>query len=285
MVVTRPHARLEAFSDLVDRRGLELYRDLPWRNTDDPYEVLLSEVMLQQTQVSRVQVRWDAWLAAFPTLDALAAAPLASVLERWQGMGYNRRAVALKNAAVQCADIHAGEVPDDYDRLLDLPGVGPSTAAGVRIFAYGHAEVYLETNVRTVFIHELFGDADQVSDKQIIPLVEQTCDKEDPRRWYYALMDYGNYLKKTRPNPSRRSKHHTKQSNYEGSNRQKRAILLREALALPGSSTEQLSQLLTAEEMRAGRDPIACSDTERILSALRAEGFLKCDEEGHWFVG
>ncbi|MCL1891280.1 MAG: adenine glycosylase [Coriobacteriia bacterium] len=254
--------------------GNRLYRDLPWRGTDNPYEVLISEIMLQQTQVSRVLTHWERWLAVFPTVDALAAAPLAEVLERWQGLGYNRRAVALK----RCADIisaeWAGEVPHEYDELLALPGIGPATAGGVCVFAYQKPQVYLETNVRTVFIHEFFAESDSVKDTEIIPLVEQTCSADNPRGWYYALLDYGSYLKKTLPNPSRRSAHHSKQSSFEGSVRQKRAELLRLVLAVPGQTADELTEQLSVFEQAGGRDAVSTELVLELLAALEQEGFL-----------
>ena len=147
---------LDDFVAAMLARGDELYRDLPWRHVDDPYAVLVSEIMLQQTQVARVGRFWERFLSAFPTVDALAAAAVPDVLELWQGLGYNRRALALKRTADRCAAEGAGRLPETYEGLLALPGIGPATAAGVVAFAYQRAAVYLETNVRSVFLHELF---------------------------------------------------------------------------------------------------------------------------------
>ena len=272
--------QLDAFTALVRERGRELYRDLPWRNTRDPYAVMLSEIMLQQTQVPRVMGRWEEWLDLFPTAAALAAAPLPPVLEAWQGMGYNRRAINLKRACEQIVERFDGEVPKLYDDLLSLPGVGPATAAGVRAFAFDEPGVYLETNVRTVFLHELFNERESVADKELIPLVRATCPEHDVRGWYYALLDYGAHLKKTMPNPSRRSKHHVKQSKFEGSHRQKRAFLLRRLLEA-AATVEQLTDELSATEVAAGRDTLAAEDVQAILEELRAEGFAVY-EGGTW---
>ena len=198
----------------VWEEGKRLYRDLPWRGIDDPYAVLVSEVMLQQTQVSRVEKYWERFLHLFPTIDALASADTALVLEMWQGLGYNRRALALKRCAEICSKEHGGLLPSTYDELLRLPGIGKATAGGIMAFAYQKPTLYLETNVRTVFLHELFPYEENVSDKQLEPLVERTCSLDNPRGWYYALLDYGAYLKSVLPNPSRRSKHHVKQSKF-----------------------------------------------------------------------
>jgi A/G-specific adenine glycosylase len=263
-----------AFVALVRREGARLYRELPWRNVADPFIVLTSEIMLQQTQVARVLGFWDRWTAAFPTVDALAAASATDVLERWQGMGYHRRALAFRQAAQICASRYRGQVPRDYRELLELPGVGPATAAGVCVFAYEEPQVYLETNVRTVFLHHFFADCDQVADREIIPLVESTCDHTDPRGWYYALLDYGNHLKGILPNPSRRSRHHTRQSTFEGSVRQKRAELLRLVLAEPGNAASALAADLNRVEESAGRTLTDCGEVEVILTTLEREGFL-----------
>lgn len=278
-----PEHSIERFCERVRERGDALYRDLPWRNTWDAYEVLVSEVMLQQTQVGRVLHYWQRWLDVFPTPDALAAAPLEVVLRYWQGLGYNRRVIALKNAAEACALHHDGAVPCERADLLALPGVGPATAAGVRVFAYEQPDVYLETNVRAVFIHELFPDADEVADRELIPLVEETCDRNDPRGWYYALLDYGAWLKRALPNPSRRSKHHVRQSAFEGSRRQKRAWLLREVMSRPRQTSAELASALSDAEREAGRDAVDVQDAAGILADLSSEGFIISDG-GRWRI-
>jgi A/G-specific adenine glycosylase len=267
--------QIHSFIALVRSEGQRLYRDLPWRSIDDAFLVLTSEVMLQQTQVARVLKHWERWISAFPTADALAAASTADVLELWQGMGYHRRALALKRAAEHCSERYEGCLPRSYDELLKLPGVGPATAAGVCVFAWEQPQVYLETNVRTVFLHHFFEERDRISDREIVPLIEKTCDKADPRSWYYALLDYGSHLKSILPNPSRRSLHHARQSTFEGSVRQKRAFLLREVLAAPGSSTTELHEALAQAERTAQRAEVAPEEVATILSALEAEGFLQ----------
>lgn len=266
--------QVAAFRERVYAHYRSLGRhDLPWRLTSDPYAVLVSEVMLQQTQVARVVPYYEEWLASFPTPSALAAAPLEAVLRVWQGLGYNRRAVALKRAAEVIESEHAGEVPRDRDALIALPGVGPATAAGVRAFAFGESDLYLETNVRAVFLHEFFADAEGVPDRALVPLLEQTLDRDDPRRWYWALLDYGAHLKRTLPNPSRRSRHHTRQSPFEGSHRQVRARVLRAAIAEPGGTAGELAEATTSEPERV----------VRALAELVAEGFLD-EEDGRYRV-
>ena len=301
---------LRAFVEFVAKKGRELYRDLPWRRTYDPYAIWISEVMLQQTQVSRVDGRWQRWLERFPTVDALAAAAPSDVLEEWQGLGYNRRALSVHRAA-QAISEAGGVFPQDPKELVKLPGIGPATAAGIRAFAFNLHGVYLETNVRTVFLHELYPQAEGVPDSELVPLVELTCpasvtDAADavaagadaavntaaetdeteltPRSWYYALLDYGAYLKKTIPNPSRRSKSHVKQSRFEGSHRQKRAELLRVLLAHKdegGAEFETLHQELCQIEVNAGRETLDEQVTLGLLEELAKEGFCQKNNE-YW---
>ena len=291
---------LRAFVESVAKKGRELYRDLPWRRTYDPYAIWISEVMLQQTQVSRVDGRWQRWLEHFPTVDALAAAAPSDVLEEWQGLGYNRRALSVHRAA-QAISEAGGVFPQDQKELVKLPGIGPATAAGIRAFAFNLHGVYLETNVRTVFLHELYPQAEGVPDSELIPLVELTCPASvsiaagtatanavtvelTPRSWYYALLDYGAYLKKTIPNPSRRSKSHVKQSRFEGSHRQKRAELLRVLLAHKdegGAEFETLHQELCQIEVNSGRETLDEQVTLGLLEELAKEGFCQKNNE-YW---
>lgn len=276
---------MASFRALVRAEGKRLYRDLPWRRTRDPYIVWLSEVMLQQTQVQRVEERMPAWLDEFPTIDALAAAPVARVLTAWQGMGYNRRALALHATAERVVGEYGGVLPQDTKALIDLPGIGPATAQGIRAFAYDLPGVYLETNVRTVFLHHFFPDVAGVPDKELVPLVEKACppapksvnEQDTPRNWYYALLDYGAYLKKTIPNPSRRSASYTRQGKFEGSRRQKRAEVVRLLLdaGATGMSNVALCDALGAKERHAGRSEPSLDLIDSILSALAKEGFCE----------
>jgi len=245
-------------------------RPMPWRETRDPYRILISEIMLQQTQVERVKTKYAEFLAAFPTLTALAGAPLPQVVGVWQGLGYNRRALALKRCAREIVERFAGRFPATIQELESLPGIGPYTARAVAAFAFGTAEAFIETNIRAVFIHFFFHDRDKVDDREIMPLVAATLDRTDPRTWYYALMDYGAMLKQNHPNPGRRSAHHARQSRFEGSNRQLRSRMLRSIMAQPGITAGALAKLLGAEpEVVRGN-----------LEAMQREGFL-----GKWGRG
>jgi A/G-specific adenine glycosylase len=180
-------------------------------------------------------------------------------------------------------------LPSNEIALRALPGIGPATAAGVLAFAFDRPAVYLETNVRTVFLHELFADRDGVADREIAPLVADAAQEAahqgiSAREWYYALLDYGAYLKRTMPNPSRRSAHHTRQSRFEGSRRQKRAWLLRAVMAGPGATADEHARALSSFEREAGRDVVSAEDVAEILSALADEGFI-LERGSGWFVG
>lgn len=278
--------QLDMFTVKIREEGVRLYRDFSWRQTRDPYAIWISEVMLQQTQVSRVARRYDMWLEKFPTLESLAAASRADVLEAWQGLGYNRRALSLKAASEQISEKYQGIFPNQADELLKLPGIGPATAAGICAFAFNFPATYLETNVRTVILHELLAEYDEVSDGLVGALVSLTCPVEEVRSWYYAMLDYGAYLKAQLPNPSRRSKHHVVQSVFRGSRRQKRAFLLREVLAQAHGSDdaigfEELYLRLQAFEQAEQIELSAEESCSSILSDLVKEGFIKtCQKEG-----
>lgn len=202
-------------------------RDLPWRRSISAYRTVVSEIMLQQTQVPRVMTKFPEFIKKFPNFTSLAKAPLRDVLTVWQGMGYNRRAKYLKAIAEIVTEQYNGRLPRMPDELLKLPGIGPNTAASITAFAYDKPVVFIETNIRSVYIHEFFPNKDNVDDKHLLPLIEQTLDHEHPRDWYNALMDYGTKLKAENKNPSRKSKHYTKQSTFAGSDRQIRGMILR----------------------------------------------------------
>lgn len=187
--------------------------------------------MLQQTQVDRVVPYYKAFLKQFPNIKSLAEAPLSDVLRAWQGLGYNRRAKMLHNAAKVVVVNYGGRLPKTYSDLVSLPGVGDYTAKAVRTFAHNKPEVMIETNIRTVFIHHFFPKKDTIHDDALLPFIEQVLDTKNPAIWYAALMDYGVHLKKLHTNPSRKSAHHTKQKPFKGSDREIRGAILKAHLA------------------------------------------------------
>lgn len=255
----------DLFREYIWTYYAEHARVLPWRETDDPYSILVSEVMLQQTQVPRVLEKYRQFLGAFPTIEALASAPLRDVLERWQGLGYNRRAVALKNTAERVVAEFDGRLPADIGALKTLPGIGPATASAICAFAFNRPAVFIETNIRAVYIHFFFHDEVNVKDKELLPLIEATVDHENPREWYYALMDYGVLLKKTGSNPGKKSAHHKAQSPYEGSHRKLRADTLRVVLRHGVASIEDVAYEVGISTERA----------RTVLDELMKEGFIK----------
>lgn len=271
-----PITQAKQFNELLFSKGQELYRDLPWRNTRDPYAIWISEVMLQQTQVSRVLERWETWLELFPTVDALASASQAEVLQLWQGLGYNRRALMLKRAADYISEHTSGKMPDEVLELEALPGIGPATAAGIVAFAYDKPSLYLETNVRSVLLHEFFTDQDQVSDEELYQVLALFLPQDNYRSYYYAFLDYGAHLKLIMPNPSRRSKHHATQSKFEGSHRQKRSFLLKQILSTSEEiSFSELAYSLNTFEREHDRESLSDEYIKEILDELIREGFVK----------
>lgn len=240
-------------------------RDLPWRRTRDPYRILVSEVMLQQTQVERVVPYYKAFLKRFPSARALAEAPLFDVLRAWQGLGYNRRAKHLHEAVREIVHVHGGRFPRTIEGLDALPGVGPYTAAAVGAFAWGLPGICIETNIRTVFMHHFFPLRAHVRDSELEALVVQALDTKHPREWYWALMDYGAHLKREGVQINTRSAHYKKQSRFDGSPRQLRGRILALSLASP----KRLTPATLARHLSAPRPAVAMQ-----LSALRREGLV-----------
>lgn len=269
-----PHKK--AAPEHLDRKAVERFRAmiyghyhanprlLPWRETENPYHILVSEIMLQQTQVERVTGKYRKFLDAFPDFAALARAPLRDVLHAWQGLGYNRRAISLQETAKIVVRDFYGLLPEPPEQLRTLPGIGVYTAAAIAAFAFHRPVSLIETNVRAVFIHCFFHDRQDVRDSEIMPLIEATLDTADPRTWYYALMDYGAMLKRTIPNPSRKSAHHASQSRFEGSDRQIRGKILRFLLKMPQSRKDDILLELQETPERVAK----------ILADLEKEGFI-----------
>lgn len=220
-------------------------RSFVWRDNIVPYRVVVSELMLQQTQTFRVAEKFDYFIQLFPSFEVLAQAPLALVIGAWKGLGYNRRARYAQQIAQHVVEKYAGQLPDDPLVLELLPGIGKATARSIVVFAYNKPEVFIETNIRAVFIHHFFNHEHVVNDRDIMPLIAKTLDKKNPREWYYALMDYGVMLKKQFKNPARRSAHHVVQSRFEGSNRQLRGKLLDLLLKYSQLSCADVYGLLT----------------------------------------
>lgn len=257
------------FQETVWQHYRQQGRHLPWREAEpdghyDAYKILVSEIMLQQTQASRVIPKYYEFLQRFPTVDALAQATLQEVLAIWSGLGYNRRAKFIWQAAQAIAIQHNSKIPESLEELVALPGIGRNTAAAILVYAHNQPLSFIETNIRTVYIYHFFPDGDHVSDAEILELVTQSIDSEHPREWYWALMDYGSHLKATVGNLSRSSKHYVKQSTFKGSNREIRGKILKLLTRRP-YKTQELKQTINDERF------------EKIIDDLVAESLVKQD--------
>lgn len=240
-------------------------RSFSWREMISPYRVFISEVMLQQTQTARVVDKFELFLSVFPDFDTLARSSFSEVLRYWKGLGYNRRARFLHDSAAIIVDDFDGALPADPEILQSLPGIGPATAASICVFAYNLPLCFVETNIRTVYFEHFFADKDAVSDRELLGLVQVTMDHHRPREWYYALMDYGVMLKKTIGNLNRKSRHYTKQSPFEGSDRQVRGRILDLLLEHQSLGVAALATLLNEPPERA----------TRLIEALVAEHLVQ----------
>ncbi len=245
-------------------------RHLPWRETKDPYRILVSEIMLQQTQVERVRAFYEKFVKIYPDFKALASAKKLEVLRLWQGLGYNRRALALHRLAEIVMRQYSGKLPHSRDLLESLPGMGPYTAGAIRTFAFDEPEIFIETNIRRAFIHFFFPKRKKVNDKEILPLIKKTLDCGNPRDWYFALMDYGTMLGANgRENPNSRSAHYVRQSKFKGSDREIRGKILRLALGHRRVRIEKLEEAIPEARIRIAKT----------LNALSREGFLKQEKD------
>jgi len=265
MRINLSHTRIVAFRKEIRGYYVQNSRLLPWRRGRTPYRILVSEIMLQQTQVSRVLYKYPAFIRRFPSFSVLSRAHKISVQKAWQGLGYNRRAVALINIARKIVHEHGGRLPRTEAELLTFPGVGKGTVGALRAFAFNLPAVFIETNIRRVFIYFFFYGKRNVSDREILPLIEQTLDKQCPREWYYALMDYGAMLgRQEKENPNVRSAHYKKQTPFKGSRRELRGKILKLLLEHPKTGEEKISKKF--------RIPI--KKTKEIFSLLRKDGLV-----------
>ena len=263
---TRPESMSCAARDVRRFRSIVLgywrkhgRHDLPWRKTKDPYKILVSEIMLQQTQVSRVIPKYNEFLKQFPNVKVLAKAQLIDVLRVWSGLGYNRRAKFLHDAAIWITKEYKGKFPQTYEGLRRLPGVGEYTAKAILVFAFNQPEVLIETNIRTVYLRAFFQDTVNVSDREVHPYMEKAAKGQNPRTWHWSLMDNGAYLKKSGVKLNAKSAHYSQQSKFEGSLRQVRGAILRAQVH--------------GEKIRDFRDCYG-DKFAKALASLRREGLL-----------
>jgi len=225
--------------------------------------------MLQQTQTDRVLPKYLKFISHFPTIHTLAEAPFQDVLAYWHGLGYNRRALFLHRTARILSDDFNSIIPTDPNQLQELPGIGPYTAHAVSTFAFNNPHVFIETNIRSVFLYTFFYKRFHIPDSYILPLISQTLDRSVPRQWYWALMDYGSSIKKLYGNPNKRSRHYTKQKPFEGSDRQARGRILRTLTAKGKTKRTDIAKSLHIPAIRY----------EKIIADLELEGFIVCEGE------
>jgi A/G-specific adenine glycosylase len=253
------------FQNTVYDHYREHGRDLPWRHTTDPYRILVSEIMLQQTQVERVIRTYGPFIERFPDVFSLAAASVREVLTLWQGMGYNRRAISLLRSARIITFQWGGTVAERIKDLTSLPGVGRATASALLAFSFDVPTVFIETNIRRVFIHHFFVGEERVSDGDVLLLVEETLDRVNPRKWYYALMDYGSTLKSRIENPNRKSTHYRRQTPFAQSDRKIRGAILRMLLEIPSMSESGIMERVHDNGKTRVR---------KILAGLKKDGLI-----------
>lgn len=253
--------QIDAFQAAVWAYYAQHGRSFPWRSDARPYRVLVSEVMLQQTQTGRVVPKFQEFMEEFPNIETLADASLAQVIHLWQGLGYNRRAKYLHETAGYICREHGGAVPSRVDELKSLPGIGPNTAGSIAAFAYNLPVVFIETNIRSLFLYWFFDGQGDVSDQCVLPLIEHTLSQQHPRHWYWAVMDYGVHIKHTIPNPSRRSRHYSRQTPFAFSRRKVRGEVIRLLTKGPHAHS-QLAEYIGDERL------------EEVLEALEAEHLI-----------
>ena len=243
------------FRKIIWQHYRDYKRAMPWRETRDPYRILVSEIMLQQTQVDRVVGFYENFIKKFPNFATLARAKTADVLRAWQGLGYNRRALSLQKLAQTVVAEHRGKLPMDRAALEELPGIGPGTSGSLTAFVFNQPIVFIETNVRRVFIHFFFPSRENVLDAELEPFVRKTLDAKNSREWYWALMDYGAMLggqtrARALKNPNLRSAHYVRQSKFAGSDRELRGKMLRLLLARKKISVASLADHFPASKAR-----------------------------------
>lgn len=246
-------------------------RDLPWRCDNSPYNVLISEVMLQQTQVNRVIPKYIEFLREFPTVEDLATADTKKLLQVWSGLGYNRRALWLRDAAKQISD--RGTFPKTVKELRELKGIGPYTSRSILIFAFNEDLAAVDTNIRRVFIASGFANED-MSSTQLQNVAEDLLLRGRSRDWHNALMDYGSLVSTSSLTSIQPI---SKQPQFKGSARQLRGGIIR---ILSNSDTLNLNQLISYLDS----EDIQCKDVGPVLDQLIAEGLVKRTDTGQYNI-
>ncbi|HLA17457.1 MAG TPA: hypothetical protein VJZ72_11205 [Candidatus Limnocylindrales bacterium] len=283
----RPSRLHRAILDWYDANG----RRLPFRDTSDPWAVLVSEVMAQQTQIGRVGPAWERFIGRFPTPAALAAATSADALRAWSGLGYNRRAVALRRSACLIVERHDGRVPDDLAALEALPGIGPYTARAVLALAFGRRVAPVDVNVRRVLTRLASPTAEQMPARRLQALADELAPARRPGDWSHAVMDLGATV--CRPEVPRCDGCPARPSCAFGASAERRPSPIassrtgavsfdRTSRWLRGTIVRRLAEAADGE-WTVIEAPIGGHDVRAVAAALRAlkaEGLVETDREG-----
>jgi len=245
-------------------------RKFPFRENITPYNVLVSEIMLQQTQTRRVSEKYLKFKKKFPDFLSLSIASLEEVLKEWKGLGYNRRAIALKTIADTVVKNFEGKLPDSIDILKSFPQIGHNTASSIITFAFNRSTAFIETNIRRVYIYFFFPNKRKIDDKEILPIVKNSVDNANPREWYYALMDYGVMLKKAHPELNKKSTHYRKQAPFKGSTRQIRGKILELLIKQGKMEIKNIQRVFDSNEQKK---------INNMLNQLEKEGFIEITDD------
>ncbi|MFW9767877.1 MAG: Fe-S cluster assembly protein HesB [Candidatus Thorarchaeota archaeon] len=262
---------IRAFQNKVMNWWNENGRDLPWRCDSSPYNVLVSEVMLQQTQVSRVVPKYLEFLRRYPTIESLAEADAKELLKVWSGLGYNRRAMWLRDAAKQI--VERGGFPRTVEELRELKGVGPYTSRSILIFAFNEDLATVDTNIRRVLIASGFATED-MSDRELQRVADDFLPKGRSRDWHNALMDYGSLVLDS---GSTNIAPLTRQPKFKGSTRQLRGAIIRILTDSEPISQNELVSYLNSED-------IQCGDVGPVLDQLLAERLVERTDAGRFKI-
>ena len=246
-----------------------------------PYHILVSEIMLQQTQVPRVLQKYPEFLHAFPTCTALARAPRQQLFSVWQGMGYWRRALYIQETARRIQKEYSGHVPSDLQNLRQLPGIGPYTAGAIACFAYQNTDAFIDINIRRVYIKFFFIRKQNVEDGKILRVAQKALWRPNPREWHYALMDYGSLMLGKERTLNTQSAHYYKQTRFEGSPRFWRAHIIRFLLAKGSLSRAALSRLMQKKAHEKGYPPPLLAP---LLSSLQKDGIVRVEKNGNFGI-
>lgn len=279
--------KVKRFQDEILTWYNEHKRDLPWRHTRDPYRILLSEIMAQQTQISRVIPKYEAWLEQFPTIHHLANSSVSEVLTYWHGLGYNRRALNLKRSAEKIVREYDGVFPKTEKELLELPGIGRYTARAILCFAFDEQITVVDTNVRKVILTQFFksdnskiqtlqcsdtvnhnSEKSKIDEKIIEEMAEQLLPMGKAYDWNQALMDYSSAVLKKEKIPVQ------KQSKYIGSHRYYRSKVLKVLLEKKKVKIDEIGELIKNDYTEKEKEWL-----QKMLEQLAKEGFIVIEKE------